>query len=331
MGPPAIPSTPSWLDTLFQQAIVGTSQLASGAALGTTGITGYARTSDFFKYAGSASLGSQGGTFVAYNDDTSGTDPIADAILMIAVQHSGGTGLTTLGTQIDINAATQADISPNAQNVSETIGALITSGAYSALAAAKPSAAINIAYGGFKTFRKGIVVSATSLDPTVGCGGSCGIFADLPGGGNSGHAATIRWLNSTPAVDSEVWGDANGFNINSAAKIVGAATFNNQIIPAYGTPTIASGACGATSNGTLGAGSTNQAGLLQIGSATTTTCTVSFSTTLAAAPLACVLFPANAAAAATGTTVARVSSISTSSWVLTGSALANANYYYHCI
>ena len=123
----------------------------------------------------------------------------------------------------------------------------------------------------------------------------------------------------------------NGNNTESGNNThTGTETFQSQIIPAYGTPTIASGACGATTNGTLAAGSTNQAGQVQIASATTTTCTISFSATLAAAPLACVLFPANAAAAATGTTVARVSSISTSAWVITGSALASANYYYHC-
>jgi hypothetical protein len=43
------------------------------------------------------------------------------------------------------------------------------------------------------------------------------------------------------------------------------------------------------------------------------------------------LFPENATAAATGTTVARVSSIGTTTFVITGSALASSNYYYHCI
>jgi hypothetical protein len=224
-----LPSTPSWLDTLFNRAIVGTSQLASGTALGTTGITGYARTSDFFNYAGSASAGSQGGLFIAYNDDTFGHSPIADAILGIGVQHSGcystgSNGCTTLGQQLDINAATTADVTPNANANGETLGLLITSGAYAGLAAAKPSAAIDIAYGGYHTFRRGINVLATALDPTVGCGGSCSIFADLPGGGNSGHAATIRWLDSTPGVDSEIWGDGNGFNVNSISRFVGQIT-----------------------------------------------------------------------------------------------------------
>lgn len=98
-----------------------------------------------------------------------------------------------------------------------------------------------------------------------------------------------------------------------------------------GTPTIASAACGTGSNGAVVAGSDNQSGQITIGSAATTTCTLSWSTTLAVAPQACVFFPANAAAAATGTTVARVGAPSTAGVVLTGSALANANYSYVCI
>lgn len=227
-----LPSTPSWVDTLFNQAIVGTSQLASGAALGTTGVTGYARTSDFYKYGGSASLGSQGGVFIADNDDTSGTNPIADAILAVGVQHSGGTGLTTLGEQLDINAATQVDIqayatggNPNGNYVGETIGALITSGAYN-FSAAKPSAAINISYGGYYAFRKGIVVGPTALDQSIsGCVSTCGIAIDLPGGGDSsGVIGSIRWSNPTPGVDTQIWGDGNGFNVNSKSLLNGQAT-----------------------------------------------------------------------------------------------------------
>ena len=202
-----LPSTPSWLDTLFNQAIVGASQLASGAALGTVGITGYARTSDYYNYAGSASLGSLGGVFVGYNDDIHGTNPIGGGLLLIGVQHSGGTGLTTFASQLDINAATQIDITPNAQANGETIGALITPGAYPALATANPSAAINIAAGGASQFfRKGIVVSATALDTTVGAGGG-GLVADLP------RNASIRWTNSGNTTDAEIWGNASGLNV----------------------------------------------------------------------------------------------------------------------
>lgn len=108
------------------------------------------------------------------------------------------------------------------------------------------------------------------------------------------------------------------------------ATFSGLLRTTFGTPTIASGACGTTTNGVITSG-TNQAGLVTIGAATTTTCTISFSATLPNAPNACVVFPASAGGAATGTTVARVSSITTSQFVITGSALASTAYYYLCI
>jgi hypothetical protein len=111
----------------------------------------------------------------------------------------------------------------------------------------------------------------------------------------------------------------------------GTNTFANQIISTAGLPTIASGACGATTNGAVVAGSTNQTGNITIGSAATTSCTVSFSATLTVAPNSCVIFPTNATAAATGTTVAYVSAITTAHFVITGSALASANYEYLCL
>jgi hypothetical protein len=129
--------------------------------------------------------------------------------------------------------------------------------------------------------------------------------------GTSG--ATIPLLNAT----SLTW---------SGNQII-----DGQIFSATGLPTISSGACGATTNGAIVAGSTNQTGQITIGSATTTTCTISFSATLSQAPEACLIFPTNATAAATGTTVARVSSISTTQFVITGSALASSNYAFHCI
>jgi hypothetical protein len=96
-----------------------------------------------------------------------------------------------------------------------------------------------------------------------------------------------------------------------------------------GTPTVPSATC-AAGNGSLGAGSTNQSGLLQIGASATASCVVAFSTTLSPAPVACNATPANAAAAAQGTTVARISAVSGTGFTITGTALANANYYYTC-
>jgi hypothetical protein len=262
-----LPSTPSWLDTKIGGAVVGTSQLASGSVLGASGITGYARTSDYYNYAGAASLGSAGGTFVAYNDDTTGTSPVALATLMLGIQKAGcvtaptsTNGCTTLGTQIDTGAATQQDIqaypvSPN--NLyggynGETVGALITSGAYS-FATANPSAAVFIAYGTIgPKFRKGIVVGPSALDTGVGAG-SGGLFADLPRG------ASLRWQNATPGTDTEIWGDANGFNVNSNIKIVGKVTASTGIVvPQYlisGLPTCNSGEDGTLAEVTNGVAS----------------------------------------------------------------------------
>jgi len=138
-----------------------------------------------------------------------------------------------------------------------------------------------------------------------------------------GTAATVNTGTSGATIPL-----LNGNNTYS-----GTATFSSQIIPAYGTPTITSGNCGATTNGSLAAGSTNQSGQVQIGSANTTTCTINFSTTLSAAPLACTIEPANGTAASVATTGAYVSSISTTTFVITGNAnsLKSSNYYYHCI
>jgi hypothetical protein len=118
--------------------------------------------------------------------------------------------------------------------------------------------------------------------------------------------------------------------INSAITILSSSAFQSQIATTYGIPTISSGACGSGSNGTIGAGSTNQSGELLIGSSATTACAIVFSPALTATPDACLLFPQNAAAAAAGTTVARVATITNLQFAVAGSALANANYWYHC-
>lgn len=137
--------------------------------------------------------------------------------------------------------------------------------------------------------------------------GTTGFVLLSAGGGSS----PMTWANSL-----------------SAFTLAGLTTFSGQFITTFGTPSIASGACGATTNGS--ASGTNQAGLVTIGAAPTTTCTINFSTTITT-PNSCVLFPANAAAAATGTTVASVSGIGATSFVITGSALANSKYYFLCI
>lgn len=120
-------------------------------------------------------------------------------------------------------------------------------------------------------------------------------------------------------------------NVVANAWARGKTDFTDQIYSTTGTPTIASGACGATTNGTVGSGSTNQSGFVSIGAAATTTCTLTWSATLSVAPNSCVFFPGNAAAAATGTTVAFAGAPSTASVILNGTALANTVYRYLCL
>ena len=150
-------------------------------------------------------------------------------------------------------------------------------------------------------------------------------------------AITRRWpiigltmLSSAAYAQSIGPGGGSGISASSSNTFTAPQTFSGQIISTGSPPTIASGACGATSNGAVVAGSTNQSGNITIGAASTTTCTVSWSSTLTA-PNACVFFPANAAAAAAGTTVARVGAPSSTGVVLTGSVLAGANYSYICL
>lgn len=150
---------------------------------------------------------------------------------------------------------------------------------------------------------------------------------------NGGSVSAGGIITACGATTGQILFDNSGTCAGSGATTdtTGDLAVPGQITTTTGLPTIASGACGATTNGAIVAGSTNQAGNLTIGAATTTTCTVSFSATLASAPKACVIFPTNATAAATGTTVARVSSVTASQFVITGSALASSNYEWICL
>lgn len=118
--------------------------------------------------------------------------------------------------------------------------------------------------------------------------------------------------------------------VTAAAGLVvtGTVSATSKIYPDTGdTPTIASGACGTTTNGTI-AGN-DQTGVITIGAAATTTCTISFGATWSTAPKACLFSPNNAAAAAV--TVLPYSTITNAStWVLHGAVLASTTWNYHC-
>jgi hypothetical protein len=118
--------------------------------------------------------------------------------------------------------------------------------------------------------------------------------------------------------------------INSMLTVLASPSINSTFNSVYGTPTVSSGACGAGSNGTIASGSVNQSGQLQIGASATISCVVTFVPVLTATPSACDLTPQNAAAATVATTVARVATVTTAGFGVAGSALANANYWWHC-
>lgn len=199
--------------------------------------------------------------------------------------------------------------------------------------------------GAFTTF---------SASGAVSGDGITALFASPPAiGGTAAGAGTFTALTATGAValspasanvvisptgsgvvtlNPAAAGTANNIAIGGSTPLAGTfttLTATGQIRSTAGAPTIASGACGTTTNGTIAG--TNQSGIITIGSATTTVCTVSFSATLAAAPNACSITPASAGAADWATTVARVSSITTGGFVITGSALASTIYYFICL
>jgi hypothetical protein len=116
---------------------------------------------------------------------------------------------------------------------------------------------------------------------------------------------------------------------NTVSSGITMSTVQKFSTEGIGTPTIASGACGTGSNGTLATGSTNRTGEVLVGSAATATCTIAWSAGspfTTAAPLSCTLSPGNAAGAASS---AYVSAITTAHFVISGS-LTSADLYYHC-
>jgi hypothetical protein len=96
---------------------------------------------------------------------------------------------------------------------------------------------------------------------------------------------------------------------------------------ATGSPTITSGTCGTSTNGTLSAASNDHAGEVIIGAATTTACPVIFSAAYTTAPRAVIITPGNAAAIG-ATVLPYVSSVSASGFTITGTVLASTSFYY---
>lgn len=107
------------------------------------------------------------------------------------------------------------------------------------------------------------------------------------------------------------------------------STSGNVRVGTGSSPTIASGACGTGTNGTLAAGSRSNAGTVQIGAVAATTCTIAFATAMTTAPV-CVITPADAAGVG-ATVLPYISANTTGGFVITGTALANVNFNYICL
>lgn len=150
------------------------------------------------------------------------------------------------------------------------------------------------------------------------------IIADLVKGGTKNYSIYSGSAQSVLAGSLRVGSTADP---TVALDIAGSAKISVHITPSATTPTIASGACGTGSNGTI-TGS-DHAGKITIGAAATTACAVSFGTTFAAAPTACTFSPASSASAAT-TVLAYISAISTTGFTLSGAVLASTSFYYQC-
>ncbi|TGP25907.1 hypothetical protein EN828_10500 [Mesorhizobium sp. M2D.F.Ca.ET.185.01.1.1] len=218
-------TTKDWLETLLANT-TAVSQLAAVSATGQLAVMGGSRTSDYRTLTGSASGGSEGITGLGYNNDTTAaTTPIAAGVVGIGVHASGVNGITL--NQMDINsAATTATSTPfNGVTSGSTWALGLTAGAYSSLATQNATGAMYIGAGTTAKFNKGIISFNGALDTTVGAGGGGVTYEAYRG-------QSFRWLNSSNTVDAEVWGDANGFNVNSTLtgqRIISSAA----VLPGY--------------------------------------------------------------------------------------------------
>jgi hypothetical protein len=155
------------------------------------------------------------------------------------------------------------------------------------------------------------------------------------------NAWLIGLLGSAGATDFSIFDLPNSASRVTINHTTGLVTLSNGLAvtttttstghssPSTGnTPTIASAACGALTNGTISG--TDQDGKITIGAATTTACAVTFgSSTWASGPNSCTFSPASAASAAL-TVLPYISALSASGFTLSGSVLGSTSFYYHC-
>jgi hypothetical protein len=241
-----------------------------------------------------------------------GTFPASMGSLTLGANGSSlGIPLTISGaSSVDANQGAQIRITnPTSATPSKTIRVNSTGG-LDILNNAYSSALVNIADGGIATFASSIHAPTTVVPTMIG-----------------GTAA-----NSTLTLEStSVAGTSDSVVIATGPQVTAMRCDTTQHCrPGNGNlPTIASGACGALTNGAVLTGSNDQGIQVTIGAAATTSCVVAFSAAWVNPPRSCELSAQNAAAANQAVTGAYIT-WTAAAVTITGAALAGANYSISC-
>ncbi len=181
-------------------------------------------------------------------------------------------------------------------------------------------------FAGLQTFGAGITntgnVTTTVEFRRAGTPGAAGYMLNQLNAGSNGNG---WYWNGTDTVNGVINAAIMTSMTASGWAVAG------HLISGGSVPTVANNDCGSSTQGVVTAGGNDNSFLITVGTAAVTSCAVSFNATWTAAPKSCVIAPANATAAATGTTLAYVSAITTTKVTITGTALASAAYYVHCL
>jgi hypothetical protein len=172
--------------------------------------------------------------------------------------------------------------------------------------------------------------TSTNVDVSITSKGAGNInfFTGGPTGGGSKNQVTIKHVaNSNRAVRLQGSNGANPAIDTTAGDL--ALGSPHIILGNALSPTIASGACGAGTNGVVVTGNDHRFNI-SIGAAATTSCQITFDAAWSYIPTHCSATPMNAAAAAWGTNGLYQSAISTTSVTFTGAALASTDWGFHC-
>lgn len=198
-------TTKDWVENL-RPFTTDIAQTATISTIGQIGALFATRTSDS---SGSGSQGAQALSIFAVNDNTSVNNQSTYGAYVENHLFLNVTNGVSLGIEIDpVNRRGVTDITPTAMHPAGLIVGLWLAGGgggqYTGLF--DNSAAIGITNNS-SAWRKGIVFDSTALTTSVGGGGD-GVAMEMA------RNQSIRWLNSTPATDAEIWANAFGLNIS---------------------------------------------------------------------------------------------------------------------